>query len=380
MTLVEAPAAQGRNDEIEVLRAIAMLMVFVDHMPFNLFDWHSGLGDVTAAYWRGSAGIDLFLAISGFVIGRSLLPALAAAAPGPAFAAVAMRFLQRRFWRLQPALAVWVIIPLVLSVVFNSSGAFHPFMVDLRSGVTALTGINNIRFAQIYGRSDAGVTFPLWVLSLVEQFYVLLPLLALVFRRHLAWAMAALVVLQFAAPADPIFLFTRTAALALGVLLALWEPHAARAMTAPVFLSGGRRQRFAFVAGLVLLIGALQSELGRPLVTLPYAVSAVLSAVLVHAASFDRGYIMRPGLVRQAFVWLGSRSYAVFLTHVPAFALTRELYARYRPPVFEHPPLLAAHYLVVAVVITLAASELTYRLVEKPARAHGRLVTSELAT
>ena len=46
----------------------------------------------------------------------------------------------------------------------------------------------------------------------------------------------------------------------------------------------------------------------------------VAGAVLVFIASFDRNYIMAPGWIRSVFLWVGTRSYAIYLIHIPAYS------------------------------------------------------------
>ena len=63
--------------DIEVLRGIAVLFVVIHHANQNLLSWpNPGLAQFYA-YFGGAIGVDLFFAISGFVIARDLLPKLA---------------------------------------------------------------------------------------------------------------------------------------------------------------------------------------------------------------------------------------------------------------------------------------------------------------
>jgi peptidoglycan/LPS O-acetylase OafA/YrhL len=363
-----------RIDEIEVLRAIAIMMVFIEHIPINLFFWRSQLGDVLAADWNGSAGVDLFFAISGFVIARGLLPRLQDCPAGAPYARTTLTFLLHRFWRLQPSAWLWVAVPLIVGLFFNRSGALHTPHANLAAGLTALLGISNFRFAAIFGSQDGGLSFAYWSLSLEEQFYILLPLLALLLRARLAWAMLALLAWQFLMPPDPLWYATRPGALAAGVLLAIWRESGSYAIAAPAFLRHGPIVRAAFVCGIVAALGALESNLPRPLMTIPYGMVALLSALAVYAASFDCGYILPAGLLRDMLVWIGNRSYAIYLIHIPAFAFTRELYMWVRPPGLFHSTQEATHYVVVALFLTLALSDLNYRFVETPLRRYGRAI------
>ena len=367
-----APQDSRRIDEIEVLRVVAAVMVVVDHIPFNLFAWHSSLGDFLGDYWNGSSGMDLFLAISGFVVARGLLPALGACQDTLGRLSVVLGYVARRLWRLWPAAWLWLAVPLVLSAVFNSTGAFHGFRANLASAVAGVLMVHDLWFARVFGAGDTGITYPYWALSLIEQLSLALPALALLLRRRLAWALLALLAWQFVLPHSAVFYSTRPGDFALGALLAIWSRQPGYALATPVFLRGSAVLRGVFLAALVVLLGALQSELPRPMVSVPFGLSAVLCGVLVYVASLDLGCLMQQGWLRRALAWAGSRAYAVTLTHLPAFALTRELYAQVRGPIYVVTTQLAAHFLVTGLVLTLVLSELTYRFVEQPARRHAR--------
>jgi peptidoglycan/LPS O-acetylase OafA/YrhL len=367
---MEEPAAPYLV-EIEVLRGLAIIMVVIGNLPDNLLFWRSGLGDFTHAYWNGEAGVDLFFAISGFVVARGLLPRLQRSEGGQDRLGILLTFLLRRFWRLQPAAWLWVLGPLCVGAVFNRSGAFHTLHANLAAGLAACLGFANFHLAAIFGHGDGGLSFPDWTLSLQEQFSILLPLLAVLFRARLAWAMLALLAWQLVMPADPLCYATRPGALAAGVLVALCFRSPAARLAEPVFLARHPAWRAITLAAVIVCLGALESDLPRPLMALPYLLAALLSALLVYAAGFDRFYIMPPSPARDLLVWIGNRSYAIYLVHVPAFALTRELYMRLQPPGLFHSTQEATHDIVVALFLTLGLGEVTYRLVERPLRRRG---------
>lgn len=64
------------NSDIEILRAFAIIMVLVQHYP-SLYFWsdHSFFTSVSK-YINFWSGVDLFLCISGFVVGCSLISVL----------------------------------------------------------------------------------------------------------------------------------------------------------------------------------------------------------------------------------------------------------------------------------------------------------------
>ena len=123
--------SRGRIDDIEALRAFAILLVFFHHLRSDLTWWSNPIKEATQQFANGGTGVGLFLVISGYVIGRSLLPVLDRARVEGNYWNETLAFWLRRFWRLIPSAWLWLSIPLVLSVVFNASGAFGTPMGNL---------------------------------------------------------------------------------------------------------------------------------------------------------------------------------------------------------------------------------------------------------
>ena len=88
-----------RIDDIEILRAFAVILVIVEHMHFNLFAWNTPALAGFYRYFGGWTGVDLFFAISGFVIARDLVPRLHAAGGRENYCSITLIFWVRRFWR-----------------------------------------------------------------------------------------------------------------------------------------------------------------------------------------------------------------------------------------------------------------------------------------
>ena len=114
----------ARNEEIESLRAIAILLTLFQHLPILLPspsppDWMTFIYD-HAAFW---GGVDLFFVISGFVVTTSLLnDAHGKAGEGSGIAwADAKRFWVRRLFRLLPLAWVWVGVVLLATAASCST-------------------------------------------------------------------------------------------------------------------------------------------------------------------------------------------------------------------------------------------------------------------
>ena len=184
--------------------------------------------------------------------------------------------------------------------------------------------------------------------------------------------MAAAVAYQFVMPASDIAVATRPGALALGVLLAVWSERPDYTACEPRFLAHGGGRGPAFLLAILALLGLPRGGLLFQEHPPGFALVAVLAGILVYTASFDRGYLLRPGISRRIAGWLGARSYALYLTHIPCYALAREIVYRVHPPTLFHPTIELAALVALGVMLTLALALLSYRFVELPARRYGR--------
>jgi peptidoglycan/LPS O-acetylase OafA/YrhL len=362
------------NTDIQCLRAVAVLCVAFHHMQGNLF--HPGLVPLQrflqhAGYWFG---VDLFFAISGYVIGRSLLPQMIAQRRSARdLLNMVTAFWIRRAWRLLPSAWLWLAVILGAVIFANQSGAFGSLHANVMASLAGLFNVANFRFADAFFRYEYGASFIYWSLSLEEQFYLLLPLLVLCLRRRIDVFMIALFVIQLFLYRTPLLMSLRTDALALGVLLSMAESSSAYAKANPRFLL--RLGPMRWIAPVLLL--ALLSVLASPeLQAWRWRISAiaVVSALLVWLASYDSDYLLANGHLKQMLTWIGSRSYAIYIIHIPVYFLLREAEFRLGFVASTMSPLHAVTLAAIAVTLTLWLCDLNYRLVEQPLRRRGQSV------
>ena len=364
-----------RIADIEVLRAVAVLFVLFQHVG-SLFPWTSPTLEALYGYLGGTFGVDLFFAVSGFVIARDLIPRLRAAPDRATAWRIMVAFWVRRIWRLWPSAWLWLGVILLAVLWFNRSGAFGSWEANWQATLAGIFHYANLRFAQLFMVSEIGASFVYWSLSLEEQFYLLFPLLILLFGRHLVWLLLAVVLVQIGLPrAHPYLMMFRTDALALGILLALWSRQASWQLALALFTGlgvwGCRLLALACIAALALLSSRLQ------LTAYAISVIALLSGLLVLMASYNRDLLLPPGRLRALLLWLGARSYGLYLIHVPVFFATRELFYRaYPEPVAD--PRLAPAYLLCAAVLLVVVAELNFRLLEMPLRRRGTRLAARL--
>jgi peptidoglycan/LPS O-acetylase OafA/YrhL len=367
-------ASSGRNPEIEVLRGVAVMLVILNHVEV-LPPWHHGLGwDFGGGLW---CGVDLFFCISGYVIARSLLPRLRGAS-GEAFWREAGAFWIRRFFRLAPSAWLWLAIPILLSAVTRRTDLFGHIQLDLADATAAVLHVANFHWAAcVAGQAHCGVLSVYWSLSLEEQFYLVLPFVAVFAGRLLPQVLGFGVVLQLLLPRPQfgsLLSFVRTDAIMLGVLIALAEGGPMARALAPRFLESRIWRPLPFTL-LVLMVGAARYAI----VPFHMGLVAVLAAGLVWIASFDRGYLRRVGRWRGLMGWIGERSYSLYLIHLPSFWIARAMLARVLPPVASRGWAPDVFVIAVATALLILLVEANLRLIERPARRYGHRVAEDLA-
>lgn len=359
------------NPEIECLRGVAVIFVLVQHLP-GLFLWTSqSAWAIAEGLW---VGVDLFFAISGFVIARTLVDHLQDAR-GELFWRRTIAFWIRRAWRILPTAWLWLLIPLVYLVIANLL-RHQPVSPSLFAG--ALAAVLQVSNFHHYGCSvDATAycgAFPVyWSLSLEEQFYLLLPFVVLFARTRLLWFVALVAIVQipfnrehwqgFAA-------FVRTDAICLGVCVALLTRSRYYPLFEPTFLRG-RAQIFF----LVMTLMAIATVVRFHLVPFALGLTSVLCMIAVWAASYNRGYLFRSRFVHVVLGWCGSRSFAIYLCQIPVFILVQDIWKSYAP-VAGFNGSYSLKFIVPALLLIGLFAELNYRFVETPLRRKGREIAA----
>lgn len=331
-------ARSSFRPDVQGLRAIAVLAVIL---------YHAGL-----PVPGGFAGVDVFFVISGFVI-TAMLEREMARNGKISF----LRFYQRRFKRLTPALAVVVIVTMVASALLLTS--FGQQQIAAKTGIGAMVFVANLVIAKGTGGyfDPAASTNPLlhtWSLSVEEQFYFAFPLLFAIARRFgrpilvtvvtgvAALSLFAAIALPTEWPLGFYSPVTRAWEFGLGALLALAAHRAPRSLAAP-----------AGITGLVLLIAGffIIDDVRWPgaWTLLP----AVATALCIVAGTPGAGTNPATRLLGSSpLVTVGNYSYSLYLWHWPFISLMSNwLTGSWVGPL--------------AAVLSIAPAVLSYRLVEE---------------
>ncbi|BCF89407.1 acyltransferase [Paraburkholderia largidicola] len=329
-------------------------------------------------------GVDLFFCVSGFVICKSLVRSGTAKTFSEHWDQT-WKFWVRRFFRIVPTLWLWVALGLLGSWLFNDAGGFGDLRANLGDARAALLNYANIHMLGcIFGHGSCGPNAVYWSLSLEEQFYLLLPLVLLLPSRVVGCIVVALILFQMPFQRIPwdrtfggILWFFRTDAMLLGASLAYLSTT--RLYTrAGDLLENLRRFRLPVSAILIAALMAVPAS-GISVAT---AGIAVVSCALVFLASYNRQFLFGTSKLTRPFLWIGTRSFSIYLLHMPVAWFVNELGFRfssnpesYRTPLPNEPFHLWLTIATFATVFTVA--ELNYRIVETPLRRYGRRITDE---
>lgn len=347
---------------IDGLRAIAVMAVIFYHLGF---DWIPG----------GFLGVDLFFVISGYVITRLLLDSIDRSGGLDLRA-----FYLARLRRLFPAL-IFMLVTTAIAVGIWAPDTIKRFAIDTPF---ALTGSMNwwlvgreLDYFESIGRPP--LLQHTWSLAVEAQFYLLWPLILLLIlrfagKKHIS--LVALIIAGFSGVALMLVSFsldsssgskvshiyfgtdTHSIGLFLGAALAVnWIPQNFKkevSRKAQDFIDGIGVFGFLGILATFLLINESDPTLYKIAFPLAGLFGAAIITSIVHPASR-----FAPILQNRVLLWIGERSYAIYLWHWVIFQVTR-------PDVDlagESWALLALRILIV-----FALADISLRYIELPVR------------
>ena len=347
---------------IDGLRAVAVIAVMLYHLGFT---WIPG----------GFLGVDLFFVISGYVITRLLLDSIQRSGGLDLRA-----FYKARIRRLFPPL-VFMIFVTIIYISIWAPETMRRFISD--SPFALLGGMN---WWLVFRHTDYFDTIsrpPLlqhtWSLGVEAQFYLIWPLILLLVLRQFGKAKipgAALLIAAFSGIALLLVSFevdaanasqvshvyfgtdTHSIGLFLGAALAVsWVPQNLQEQVnrrAQDFIDGIGVIGFVGLLGVFLLVNESDPTLYKLAFPLAGIFGCAILTSIVHPASR-----FAPILSSRVAVWIGERSYAIYLWHWVVFQVTR-------PAVDLEGSTWALYALRILVVFALA--DISLRLVELPVR------------
>ena len=340
---------------LDGVRGIAVVAVLAYHMDLA---WTGG----------GFLGVEVFFALSGFLITQLIVDELSRTGRVDAWA-----FAKARARRLLPALVTCVVATLALFAWLAPAAGLRA------DGLASLLYVQNwhlvvagLPYSEAFARPSP--LLHLWSLSVEGQLYLLWPLLlvgvlatarrstALLVTVLLAFASALLMALRYDPDGGSLAYYAtdaRASGFLVGAALAwVWRPPA---WSAPLPRVARWGIDVAGIAALVTLVVGFVAvtEFDAGLYTQGgFLRVGLLAAVLILAATRGGG-VVAALLSRPPVVAVGRRSYGLYLYHWPVFVLGREL------------PLPLWKINLLGLLVTVAVAEASYRWIETPVRRGG---------
>ena len=345
---------------IDGLRAIAVTAVIFYHLGFA---WIPG----------GFLGVDLFFVISGYVITRLLLDSIARSG------GLDLRgFYKARARRLLPPM-VFMIVVTAFYISIWAQDSVKRFLTDTPFSLTGAMNwwlvVKEQDYFEAIGRPP--LLQHTWSLAVESQFYLIWPVLLLVILKRFGKKvipLAALAIALFSGTA--LFLVslrldasssvshvyfgtdTHSIGLFLGAALAVsWIPQNFKSEVS------NKAQNFIDFIGVFGLVGILGSfllidESSPTAYKIAFPLAALFGAAIVtsivHPASR-----FAPILQNRVLLWIGERSYAIYLWHWVVFQITRP-----RVDIDGQDWALIA----LRILVVLALADISLKLVELPIR------------
>ena len=386
-TAANPSTAAHKIDDIQILRGIAITMVLTCHLSFSATLLSSLPGRLSNSFY---AGVELFFVISGFVVTRSLIRSNYEP----------ISFLIRRGFRLYPPILAFLAFSGIINAIilvadwpkYAVTAFCVPFSVFTEQAAAILGGylINLVRGP--YYMNGA-----MWSLSVEFQFYAaaaLLTMVAVAVRaspRLIGCAVGACAIAVYAVASYARILLTLGQRpdfgtyllsfnfdyMALGVLLA-YVPESALL----------RPMRFGRVLsiGLILIPIIVLAFCRSPLIAngpgpdyltgagmLAVAPCYLALVVLAVGGNLSRAL---PRTVYGLLLWVGERSYTIYLLHFPTMVVTWVIVVAVHIAWAENAWSWAVVQLVITLAVLLPVTEVTYRLLELRSIQIGAMVVS----
>jgi peptidoglycan/LPS O-acetylase OafA/YrhL len=310
----------------------------------------------------GTLGVVIFFVISGFLITRQM--AVEIEETGTLNTS---RFYLRRVFRLLPALLFYLLL-------------FVPLLLCLGSVINSVHVLSGIFYFANYYHLFIG--YPpynpmpiLWSLSVEEHYYIVFPLVMLLFCKNLRSAILPLSVLLFIVLLWRIFLYTHCLDHALAVCGipgrirvqgtdAIFDCILFGAVTSLLLHYYERTvSRFfinnkVFVVALILLVAAVAVRSPYFRETFRYSLEAACTAIIIANILFGQASVLRRWLEKKIMIVIGKLSYSLYLMHFGVLIVIEKMQ--------ESDHLNGTGSIILYLVVSFLLANCSYFLVEMP--------------
>lgn len=332
-----------------------MLLIMLAHLPVIVPAW------VYGPMPGGFLAVDLFFALSGFLITSLLLEEYFKTGK------ISFRkFYERRGFRLLPALYVVLLAQLLYSLIYHRSLGYS---MEYDVGRVVSVGLYFFNWVGVYnGHSPIPIGLGvMWTLAIEAQFYLFWPIILLRLLRSndkrvvfagiaaialIGMILRAVIFHHLESHAGWAYLYLQTEGrfddLMMGAgaafLLQLgWKPGMSMKVAGPVALA-------LFIVGAFVL-----HQSTAWLYYGGYTLSA-LASILIILSVLDKGGPLYAIIGSRVLVWVGVRSYGLYLWHTFVFAAVQQHFAT------------SSRYFTIplAFVVSFLAAAISYQFIERP--------------
>tara|TARA_B100000941_G_scaffold84915_1_gene58503 strand:+ start:417 stop:2318 length:1902 start_codon:yes stop_codon:yes gene_type:complete len=303
--------------DIEALRGLSVVLVILYHFKLNNLNYEIING--------GFIGVDIFFVISGFVITKII-------SENNEDNFSLLYFYKRRIKRIIPLLVV-VLISSIIAIFFIFD--FFLFNKNINSFIATSSAVSNLYFwlsSVLYQFAEQNnlINLHFWSLSIEMQFYILFPLLFIIFRNRqkiifpiilLLFLLSYLFVIQIYERHNMFNFynsFSRVFEFLSGSIIFYYSEFFRKKTNKKLYPS-------LYILGLVILFFYLQylhSEAYHPSPT-----TLVLITAIGLMITFNNEESLR--IIKIGFSYLGKISYSLYLWHFPILVLGTNIFIEF---------------------------------------------------
>jgi peptidoglycan/LPS O-acetylase OafA/YrhL len=308
--LIQAPGVlkhkpfMSYRPELDGLRAVAVLAVIFYHAGFS--------------FCRGGyVGVDIFFVLSGYLMTSIILKET----ENNEFTLI--RFYVRRVRRILPMLYFTISISYIPAYKYLFDKEFVHFT---KSAFLASVGLSNFFFATTTNgyfdtKTDLLPLVHTWTLGVEEQFYVIIPLLFILFRKLDRMAIMSSIVTLALASFYLTFVNTNSIHKFYMLHTRFWELAIGSLI---VFMPKQSKSNVVSLVGFASILAAiLVYNESMPNPSYFTLLPTLGTALVIIYTNIDT--ILGKVLSQKPFVWIGLISYSAYLIHQPMFAFARVL-------------------------------------------------------
>jgi len=345
--------------DIQALRGLAVIAVVLFHADEHFFA-------------NGFLGVDIFFVISGFVV----TPLIIRIFTGDSNTVISQlkKFFVNRFHRLAPALGLAISISVLLIFFLGPIDDQHERIAP--QGLATLLLLGNFgayKFSGDYFSPNPNPFVHTWSLSVEEQIYIFLPIVLFfvlkkfrISRRTYAYTFLTIASLSLLSFCLPTMLqgFYSLGGIQIASQFSFYSPFDRMWQFCVggllfLHLDGSRNARGKANTALLHLIAV--STIGILFLNhdFDFRIGSLISTLLALLIIKTEALNKMPDILARPLIWLGDRSYSIYLFHMPIIYLAKYSH-------FFSIPSRSDFYLqeIVAVIMSLIVGSLSFTLVE----------------